>query len=69
MENKKRNGGGNLFRNLKKFPNDSKPNYTGVIEINDTRMFAAVWIRETKKGDNYLNLSLTEIRKPEEIEL
>ncbi len=54
------NGKGGLFLNNKK-DKDKAPDYTGMLtQLDGTEVKIAGWVRQTKKGNDYLSLSLSE---------
>lgn len=48
---------GALFRN-NKGGNDKRPDYTGTINVNGTEFWLSAWIKESKAGMKYMQLSV-----------
>jgi len=49
---------GALFRNEKK-DTDTKPDYTGSINVEGTECWLSAWVNEAKSGLKYMKLSAT----------
>jgi uncharacterized protein (DUF736 family) len=52
---------GSLFRENEK-KSEKSPDYSGKIKINGKELRLAGWIKQTKSGDTYLSLSVSEPR-------
>jgi hypothetical protein len=52
---------GSLFREKDK-KSDKSPDYTGKVKINGKELRLAGWIKQTKGGDTYLSLAVSEPR-------
>ncbi len=49
---------GVLFRNQKKQKGDSRPDYTGRINVNGVDAFISGWIKESRSGDKFLSIAV-----------
>lgn len=58
MENQDNSGA--LFRNDKKVQGSNQPDYTGNITINGERKRLAAWIKESKAGNKFMSIQLSE---------
>lgn len=61
MENK--NNTGVLFRNDKKVEGSNQPDYTGYTIIENERKRLAAWIRESKAGQKYMSIQISEFNE------
>ena len=52
---------GSLFREQEK-KSEKSPDYTGKVKIDGKELRLAGWIKQTKSGDSYLSLALSEPR-------
>lgn len=52
---------GVLFRNDKK-DSDNHPDYTGKINIDGDEKRLAAWLRESKSGNKFLSISISEFQ-------
>ena len=53
---------GSLFREQEK-KSEKSPDYTGKVKIEGKELRLAGWIKQTKSGDTYLSLALSEPRE------
>lgn len=53
---------GSLFREKEK-KSEKSPDYTGKVKIEGKELRLAGWIKQTKAGDTYLSLALSEPRE------
>jgi uncharacterized protein (DUF736 family) len=53
---------GSLFREQEK-KSEKSPDYTGKVKIEGKELRLAGWIKQTKSGDTYLSLAVSEPRE------
>jgi uncharacterized protein (DUF736 family) len=58
MENKDNSGA--LFRNENKVQGSNQPDYTGNITINGERKRLAAWIKESKAGNKFMSVQISD---------
>ena len=58
MENQDNSGA--LFRNDKKVQGSNQPDYTGNITINGERKRLAAWIKESKAGNKFMSVQISD---------
>ena len=58
MENQDNSGA--LFRNDKKVQGSNQPDYTGYLIIDGERKRLAAWIKESKAGNKFMSIQLSE---------
>lgn len=54
---------GALFRNDKQ-GNEKWPDYTGSLNVNGEEFWISAWLRESKKGQKYMSLSVESKTEP-----
>ncbi len=54
------NNSGALFRNDKKVQGSNQPDYTGNITIDGERKRLAAWIKESKAGNKFMSIQISE---------
>ena len=54
------NNSGALFRNDKKVQGSNQPDYTGNIIIDGERKRLAAWIKESKSGNKFMSIQLSD---------
>lgn len=48
---------GALFKNKRKQPGGSQPDYTGPCKVNGVELDVSVWIKKSQSGMTYMSLS------------
>ena len=56
---------GALFKNDKE-GNDKRPDYRGPINVDGKDLEVAAWLRESKSGQKYMSLRVSEKRDPDQ---
>ena len=59
MAYEQKNNSGSLFRNDKK-ETEKQPDYNGTVKVEGKDYKLAAWVKESKSGQKYFSLSLTE---------
>jgi len=67
MSNYDNTNSGALFTN-KNRKEEKHPNYTGKVNVEGKEYQVSGWIRETKTGEQYLSIKLSEPFKKEELQ-